>query len=193
MTTEIPDFDALYRSDPDPWSVRSSAYEQRKLGIVLACLSQARYANAWDPSCGVGALAGGLAARADRVLATDASVEAVALTRAHCADMANVDVGRLALPAAPDRSGFDLVVLAEFWYYLDAGARAQTLAMIEDRVAAAAEVVSLHWRAKPHDGWFSGEDAEREIATDLGRRGWTRTTQLVDQEFSLAIHRRDRT
>ncbi len=192
MTTEIPDFDALYRADPDPWAVRSSAYEQRKLGIVLACLGRPRYAQVWDPSCGVGALAAALADRADAVLASDASAEAVALTRELCADRPEVEVRRIPLPDPPARSGFDLVVLAEFWYYLDAADRRATLAMLDRHVAPDAEIVSLHWRAKPHDGWFSGDDAEREIATDLGGRGYTRTTHLVDERFTLAVHRRSR-
>ncbi|HYI57876.1 MAG TPA: hypothetical protein VEX66_06885 [Microlunatus sp.] len=33
---DVPDFDALYRQDPDPWGVASSFYERRKLQIVLA-------------------------------------------------------------------------------------------------------------------------------------------------------------
>jgi hypothetical protein len=53
---DLPDFDALYRDDPDPWQVRSSFYEQRKLDIVLAGLQRPRYRSAWDPACGVGEL-----------------------------------------------------------------------------------------------------------------------------------------
>ena len=95
--TEIPDFDALYRAEPDPWSVRTSHDEQRKLSIILACLSRPRYEAAWDPSCGVGELAFRLADRAARVLATDASAEAVALTRQRCADRPCVEVAQLRL------------------------------------------------------------------------------------------------
>ena len=37
---KVPDFDALYESDPDPFHVRSSFYEQRKIGLVLDCLTK---------------------------------------------------------------------------------------------------------------------------------------------------------
>jgi hypothetical protein len=67
----VPDFDAVYRADPDPWRVRSSHYETRKLAIVLACLSRESYRKAWDPGCGVGELAALLASRAVWILATD--------------------------------------------------------------------------------------------------------------------------
>ena len=38
---KVPDFEALYRRDADPWQVASSFYEQRKLELVLAALSRA--------------------------------------------------------------------------------------------------------------------------------------------------------
>ena len=55
----VPDFEALYQADADPWQVRSSFYEARKLDLLLACLSRPMYDAAWDPSCGVGELAAG--------------------------------------------------------------------------------------------------------------------------------------
>ena len=70
--TEIPDFDALVPSRARSWSVRTCPYLQRKLSITLACWNRPRYVAAWDPACGVGELAFGLADRAERVLATDA-------------------------------------------------------------------------------------------------------------------------
>ena len=50
----IPDFDALYRADPDPWEVGSSWYERRKLSVLLASLPRQHYAVAWEPGCGPG-------------------------------------------------------------------------------------------------------------------------------------------
>ena len=37
----VPDFDTLYRDDPDPWQVASSFYEQRKRAVLLASLTRA--------------------------------------------------------------------------------------------------------------------------------------------------------
>ena len=189
--TEIPDFDALYRAEPDPWSVRTNPYEQRKLAITLACLNRPRYEAAWDPTCGVGELAYQLADRATRVLATDASAEAVALTRQRCADRAGIEVAQLRLPLPPPGTGFDLIILSEFCYYLEAADRRSLLTLINSVAAGDAEVLSVHWRFKPHDGWLSGESVQREIAGALRRSGWTQTTHHLDTNFILDVHLRN--
>jgi SAM-dependent methyltransferase len=188
--TEIPDFDALYRAEPDPWSVRTSPYEQRKLSIIMACLNRPHYEAAWDPTCGVGELAFQLADRAAHVLATDASAEAVALTRQRCADRTGVEVAQLRLPLPPPCSDLDLIVLSEFCYYLEAADRRSMMTMINSVAAGNGEVLSVHWRFKPHDGWLSGESVQREIAGGLRRSGWTQTTHHLDTNFILDVHRR---
>jgi 2-polyprenyl-3-methyl-5-hydroxy-6-metoxy-1,4-benzoquinol methylase len=182
---ELPDFDALYREDPDPWQVRSSFYEQRKLGIVLACLQRPRYRSVWDPACGVGELAARLVTRSDRVLASDASAEAVRLTRQRAAGLGGLDVRELALPAVPPapHSGFDLVVLSEFLYYLPAPDRAATLAALDTVTGADAEVVSVHWRHHPHDAWLSGADVESEVVEGLVGLGWRHRVRHDDRDF----------
>lgn len=99
----VPDFDTLYRADPDPWQVTSSFYEQRKQAVLLASLTRPTYVSAWDPACGTGELAAGLALRVDSLLATDASPEAVRITTARCAGLSQVTASRSASPAC--RSG----------------------------------------------------------------------------------------
>src|SRR5918997_209648 len=98
---KVPDFDALYEANPDPFQVRSSFYEQRKLGLVLDCLTKPLYAAAWDPACGIGEMAARLSARAGRVLASDASPQAVHLTRRRCSSCSNVEVKQLTQPSPP--------------------------------------------------------------------------------------------
>lgn len=183
----VPDFDSVYRSDPDPWRVRSSFYERRKLEVVLACLSSPTYATAWDPACGVGELAARLSGRVDRVLATDASVEASRLTRDRAADLANVEVHAQALPAPPPQGWgpLALVLLSEFLYYLPAAERSASLSMITAVVADRAELVSLHWRHKPHDAWLSGAEVQVEVSQQLLADGWRRLVTHEDRDFVL--------
>ena len=182
---QTPDFDDLYRRDSDPWRVRSSFYEQRKLALLLACLNAPRYRSVWDPASGVGELATRLAPRTERLLATDASAEAVALTRRHCAGLGQVEVGAHTLPAPPASSGpaFDLVVLAEFVYYLDADDRAATWAMLDAVTAAEAEILSVHWRHHPDDAWLSGQDVQAEVVEALTARGWRHRLHHDDRDF----------
>jgi SAM-dependent methyltransferase len=180
-----PDFDRLYRADPDPWQVSSSWYERRKLSIVLACLLRTRYALAWDPACGTGHLAARLSELADQVLATDGSAAAVELSRQTCADRANVRCALSALPAQPvggDR--FDLVVLSEFVYYLTAEQRLASLATVM-ALAPRAEIVAVHWRHRPHDAHLGGEETQDEIVSTLAAAGWQRAVHHLDADFVL--------
>lgn len=188
--TEVPDFDSVYRADPDPWRVRSSFYERRKLEVVLAGLSAEHYHRAWDPASGVGELAARLADRATEVLATDASVEAVRLTRLRCADLPSVEVRALPLPATPGAEPYDLVAVCEFLYYLDREDRQAALALIDSLTTADAELISVHWRHKPHDAWLSGADTQTEIGAFLRGRGWQPIVHHDDRDFVLDSFRR---
>ncbi len=188
---DVPDFDAVYRKDPDPWRVRSSFYEVRKLALLLACLGRESYARAWDPACGVGELAARLSERSAAVLASDGSTEAVALTAERCADRPQVQVQHRPLPTAPDPVWVcDLVVLSEFVYYLDPADRVASLDLVDARTTPDAEVVALHWRHKPHDGWLSGLDVQAEITAGLQDRGWRTVVRHDDRDFTLASFER---
>ncbi|SEP97896.1 class I SAM-dependent methyltransferase [Microlunatus flavus] len=180
-----PDFDALYRADPDPWEVGTSAYERRKRAVVLACLRRDRYTLAWDPACGTGHLTADLASRCDQVHAADASAEAVRLTAERCADLP-VTVRHRALPAAPDPgSRPDLVVVSEVFYYLSDAQRAATVALVDERAARACEVVAVHWDGAPDDAWLSGPAGQLELVSRLAERGWVHRIHHDDDGFLL--------
>jgi Nodulation protein S (NodS) len=193
-TIRTPDFDTLYEHDNDPWRVATSFYEQRKLGIVLACLASARYGLAWDPACGIGELAARLADRCDRVLATDASAIAVQIARNRCAAKSNVFLSQLALPAEDillaSPAEPDVIVLAEFLYYLAPEDRDATLDVITKVAAGSAEVIALHWRHRPDDAWLSGAEMQAEIVDGLANRSWRHTQHHLDEDFILDGFRR---
>lgn len=186
-----PDFDAMYAGNPDPWDVGGSFYEQRKRAVVLAGLRRARYVSAWDPACGTGHLTADLAARCDRVVASDASATATGLARERCAGLP-VTVSHRALPDAPDApdaldGGFapDLLVLSEVFYYLPDPVRAATVALVDRLAAPDAEVVCVHWDGAPDDAWLSGRGAQSELVAQLVARGWTQRIHHEDEGFLL--------
>jgi len=200
----VPDFDTLYRADPDPWQVASSFYEQRKRAVLLACLTRSSYASAWDPACGTGDLAAELVSRADAVVATDSSAEAVRLTAARCAGLPQVSTERISQPGRPARpeAGFALVVIAEFAYYLADPERARLWSVIAEESAPTAEIVVVHWRHRPHDGYVSGADANLEAIQALtglaaagpataptapAGPGWVRAVHHDDRDFVLDV------
>lgn len=187
---EAPDFEALYRADPDPFAVRTSWYERRKRAVVLASLGRPRYAAAWDPASGTGDLALALSERCTRVVATDAAARAAELTAELCQGRPGVRVHRRALPAGlpEEERPVELVVLAEVLYYLPVEVRLRTYELMDAVTAPAgpAEVVAVHWRHHPHDGYLSGAEVTRELDRALRRRRWTSCVRHEDTEFCLA-------
>ena len=186
---KVPDFDALYQADPDPFHVRSSFYEQRKLGLVLDCLTKPFYAAAWDPACGIGEMAARLAPRAERLLASDASPQAVHLTRRHCSSCGNVDVKQLTQPQPPpsEADAFDLIVVSEFAFYLTEQGRQDTLDVLHEAAAEGAELVAVHWRHHPPEGYVSGEQVQEEVVAGLEPRGWHHVVQHDDRDFIIDV------
>ena len=130
-----PDFDAIYRANPDPWDVGASPYEQRKRAVVPPGCG-ARVRGRLGPGLRTGHLTADLAGRCDRVVASDASATAARLAAERCAGLA-VDVSHRALPEAPaDGVRPDLVLLSEVFYYLSDAERAATLELVDARAAA---------------------------------------------------------
>lgn len=182
------DFEERYRADPDPFRVRTSWYERRKIQVVLASLTREHYRAAWDIACGTGDLALALTDRCGRVSATDAAPTAVELTRDLLQDKgADVSVSalpRLAVPAA----SFDLIVASEVLYYLDEASRQASYDVV---LAAAAdpepghapEVVAVHWRHHPHDAHLSGAQVTAELDARLAAAGWQRRVRHEDADF----------
>jgi SAM-dependent methyltransferase len=186
---KVPDFDALYEANPDPFHVRSSFYEQRKLGLVLDCLTKPFYAAAWDPACGIGEMAARLAPRAERVLASDASPQAVHLTRRRCSASNNVEVKQLTQPQPPpcETDTFDLIVVSEFAFYLTDKVRLATLEVLHAAAAERAELVAVHWRHHPQEAYVSGEQVQEEVVAGLEPRGWRHVVQHDDRDFIIDV------
>ncbi|GAA1672368.1 methyltransferase [Citricoccus zhacaiensis] len=199
-----PDFDALYRSDPDPFSVGSNWYERRKIAVVLASLARHEYALAWDAAAGTGHLALELSARCHRVVATDASAVAVAALSDQATEVCSEEAaddfpfspempgtGRLtvrqsALPTLPaEARAADLVIVSEVLYYLPGPARAATVQML---FGLDAEIVTVHWRHHPEDAYLSGEDCTREVDVALTAAGFFRAVLHEDRDFVLSTH-----
>ncbi|SDN89429.1 Nodulation protein S (NodS) [Methylobacterium phyllostachyos] len=138
-------FAGIYASDPDPWRFTSSAYERDKYAATLAALPRARYRFAFEPACSIGVFTHALAARCDRLLATDLVPGAVEAARTRCIDKPNVEIQQGALPIDWPAGRFDLIVLSEFLYFLAPA----DLAALAQRAAAAIEpggdIVLVHW------------------------------------------------
>ena len=121
MNGATPDeyFDRMWASGDDPWAHGTRWYETRKYDLTIAALRRPRYATAFEPGCGAGFLTQRLAARCDRLFATERAERGVAATQQRCAEWPHVDVTIGRLPADWPAEPLDLVVLSEVLYYLD--------------------------------------------------------------------------
>ncbi len=180
------DFDAVYRADPDPWQVEGSCYEQRKLAIAVASLPVQHYRRAWEPGCGPGLVTGALADRVDDLVASDASAVAIELARLRCSDLSAVSFVVSELPEIPLDQPVDLVVAAEFLYYLDdvqAGVQALWTALVPG-----GQLAVWHWAHHPHDTRLSGLDVHAMVADAAAQRHCRRLVHHREEDFVMDIY-----
>ncbi len=152
-------FESMYRSDADPYGIRTRWYEQRKRAALLASLPMKRYENAFEPACGVGELTADLAERCRVVLASDFNPVAVAAAKQRTAHLLNVCVEQHALPQDwPKRDApFDLIVISEIGYFLNEQELREVAALSLSRLTDGGTLVACHWR---------NDFAQRTLPTD---------------------------
>lgn len=186
-------FDAHYLADPDPWGYRTRWVELRRHALMLSALGQQRYRRAFEPACGPGVFTASLAQRCDELVAWDASPVAVELAVAamqaeppqqqRCA----LSVEQGVVPDDWPTGHFDLIVVADFAYYLDR----LRLRGVADRVLAStyegADVLVAHWTGSAHD--FEADARELHDILDqsplLDRR-----CVVTDDSVMIGLYRR---
>lgn len=154
----------LYAQGDDPWSFRSSAYEQAKFRATADALSKPRYRSALEVGCGNGELARHIALRCDSYTGVDAV--AAALNAARRA----VPAGRFVqayLPCPLPDGAHDLIVLSEILYFLDSGGLVSLARQIAERWPEA-EVLSVNWLG-PSGNALEGAQALEVFASALGQ------------------------
>lgn len=145
-------FDDVHRGAEDPWEVDSSWYERRKRAVTLAALPRSRYRRALEVGCSLGALTAELAGRAEAVLAVDVSGVAVERARRRLAERPGAQVEQRRLPEQWPPGRFDLVVLSETGYFLDAAQLAGLLDGAAGALDPDGHLLLCHWR-HPIEGW----------------------------------------
>ncbi|MBW0102277.1 SAM-dependent methyltransferase [Pseudonocardia sp. KRD291] len=178
-------FTELYAGG-DPWQA-DSWYERRKRGVVLASLPVRRYGTVFEPGCGAGELTLGLAARAERVLASDPVPVAVGRAADATRHLPGVSVSVAALPDAVPDAPVDLAVFSEVLYYLDDATVSRTLDRTLAVTPAGADVVLVHWRGFPPE---APRDAEATYRMLRDRPELETVVSHVDEHFLLHVLRR---
>ncbi len=161
------EFDALFAGSDDPWAFRTRWYEERKRALTLASLPAPRYASAYEPGCANGELTAALAPRCERLLASDGSARAVDIARRRTAALGNVEVRTAWLPDAWPDGRFDLVVVSELAYYLDAPTLGRFGQRLRASLEAGATVLACHWRRRIEGCSLNGDEVHERLAEAL--------------------------
>ena len=183
-------FDDLYRSSDDPWKLREGWYERRKRSLTLALLPRPRYRNAFEPGCANGELTADLASRCDALLAADLHERAVALARERVAGAPQVRVEQRTVPHEwPTEAGpFDLIVISEFAYYLDAAELETLAARIAASLTTDGTLLACHWRRPFAEALESADTAH---ALFDARCGLSRLAHHDEADLLIDVWSRD--
>lgn len=144
-------FEAMFGGDADPWRTRTRWYERRKRALALAMLPRERFGRGFEPGCGAGETTLALAACCDELIASDASAQAVAHARRRVAACRNVRVEQGSVPGAWPEGRFDLIMIGELGYYLDAASLANLAAACRRSLTEEGCLIACHWRRGASD------------------------------------------
>ena len=157
-------FAGLYAADSDPWRFATSDYERGKYAATLEALPRARYGSVLEVGCSIGVLTRALAPRCDALLALDVAEAALDQARARCADAAHVRFACCRVPEDWPAGTFDLILLSEVVYYLDAEDVGRLVGRLRAALAPGGDIVLVHWTGETDYPLSGDEAAERVIA-----------------------------
>lgn len=186
-------FKQLFDASDDPWSFRTRWFEKRKRDLVLATLPRQRYQRVFEPACANGELSALLAERSESLLCQDINERAVSLSRHRLSQFPGVRVEQACIPEDWPDGMFDLIVLSEVGYFLDAQAWHQVIEKTLLSLSPTGGVLACHWQ-HPIDGCSQdGRKVHSALAehlhlhrlvrheeADFVLEYWSRTSQSID-------------
>lgn len=126
-----------------------------------------------------------LAARCDRLLATDVADAALATARTRLAPLHHVEIEQRRVPEQWPAGSFDLIVLSEIGYYLDT----PDLHRLFDAALAALEpggtLLAVHWRHPVEDYPQTGDAVHAAL---VAQPGLGRIVAHVEEDFHLEVY-----
>ena len=155
-------FEDLYAHELDPWRFATSDYEHEKYDATLGALPKARYAHGLEIGCSIGVLTRRLAARCNRLLATDIAEEPLRAARLRSADAPWVEFTCSAAPGEWPQGAFDLILLSEVVYYLSRPDVDLLAERVVGSLACGGDLVLVHWTGET-DYSLSGDEASERL------------------------------
>ena len=179
---------ALYAADRDPWGHDTRPYEQAKHRRTLAAIGAGPFRSAVEVGCGIGPLTARLAPLCEQLTALECIPAAIAEARSRVPHP-NVTFVEAAAPTGLPAGRFDLVLMSEVLYFLEADEVDATARWIVGCAAPDCRVVSVNWTGPTGHALSGCEAADRLIA---GLRGWRTSREHHDGYVLDTIMRIDR-
>lgn len=167
MSTDRAYFDAVYAEGDDPFRYRASWYERRKRQLLLAALTEQRYARGWEIGCSVGELTAELAERCASLLATDGNERAIAQARMRVVHASHVRTQLARHPEEWPEGRFDLIVFSEIGYYFDAATLTDLVRRIHASLTDEGTLVACHWRHGFSPAPLDGDQVHALLSMEL--------------------------
>jgi SAM-dependent methyltransferase len=184
-------FEKLYEGNDDPWSMRERWYERRKRALLLACLPRPRYRSVFEPGCATGETSAVLATRCDELLCSDTAPAAVKISSQRLQDVSNARVIPGRLPEQWPQGRFDLIVLNELCYYLDAAAFECLIDLALEALTDDGQLLACHWRAPIEGCELDAERVHRRLGERLTEAGLAHPLAHQEADFLLDLWSRD--
>ena len=179
-------FEKMYAAKRDPWEFETSWYEQRKYSLTIGALPKARYTYAFEPGCSIGVLSSLLAARCEKLLATDVIPSALEQTRQRLQHLPHVIVEWAAIPEDWPDGSFDLIVLSELAYYFDAETLGKIVELARSSIVRGGTLIGVHWRGIT-DYPLCGDEAHLILN---GSSGFERIVHCVEPDTLIDVWER---
>ncbi len=181
-------FDEVYAARKDPWDFETSEYERDKYAHTLESLPRERYATAFEFGCSIGVLTAQLALRCDSLLSVDISEAALQQARERCANLPQVELRRMSLPAEFPDGKFGLILVSEVAYYLSR----PDLESLADKLAThqepEADLVLVHFTPLVPDYPATGDQVHEYF---LARSEWGRVGGSRQERYRIDVLRRE--
>lgn len=160
----------------------SSGYAQRKRELIARIISGKHYTNAFEHGCGDGGLSIFLAQHCSRLLCSDASAQAIQMTRRQLAGLRHAHVERLRLPMQWPEGRFDLIVLNDVGTGFNSNDVRRLVMRARMALAPHGTLIACHQR-RP----FAGDAPDGDAVHEYLHAGLALTRVLQYREPDLAL------
>ncbi len=180
-------FERFYARHADPWGFETRWYEERKRALLMASLPVRNLGRVLEVGCSTGLITAELSARADEVLALDASATAIDTATSRLAERPNVTLRQSAVPEQWPDGDFDTIIFSEVGYYLSHRDLAKTIALIDATMTGDGCLVACHWRHPVDEYPLNGNEVHAALRSV---EGWGVIAIHEEQDFVIEVFAR---